>query len=64
MRGISDLFFYGGIRQWQEDAAELTWFFHWSPREAWRLTMTEIIWWKAQSERISELMEGDNVREF
>jgi hypothetical protein len=32
--------------------AQLTWFFHWSPRDAWGLTGTEIMWWVEQANRI------------
>jgi hypothetical protein len=38
-------------RNWRELCADLTFYFHWSPRDVWELTMTEILWWAAQAER-------------
>ncbi|PSY65661.1 hypothetical protein C7B16_10730 [Escherichia sp. 20412-1] len=58
MRTVPDRFFPGRLSHWQAKAAELTWFFHWSPRDAWGLTMSELAWWRAQASRINVLRAG------
>jgi Phage P2 GpE len=33
--------------------ADLAHFFHWSPRDAWDQTGSELVWWAEQSLRIA-----------
>ncbi|EHR8986881.1 GpE family phage tail protein [Escherichia coli] len=47
------------MSDWQDRAAELTWFFHWPPRDAWGLTATEIAWWCDQARRINAIRSGE-----
>lgn len=39
--------------------AEVTWFYHWGPREAGALTWSELKWWHAQAQRILQLQSRE-----
>ncbi|WP_233863480.1 GpE family phage tail protein [Paraburkholderia adhaesiva] len=39
--------------------ADVTWFFHWGPRDAGALTWTELAQWHEQARRIARNMHRD-----
>lgn len=40
---------------WQQLVAQLTWFFHWGPRDAFDLTWRELLWW---NDRANDVMKA------
>ncbi len=42
-----------------EVVAELTKFYGWGPFDAWSLTVTELIWWVEQAQRMSQRIKEE-----
>src|SRR5260364_19811 len=55
--GFFGTFQRGCPRNLGDAVAELTKFYGWGPRTAWSLTVSELIWWFEQAQRMSQSKE-------
>lgn len=49
---IYKVFGIQSLGEWQQLAAEATYFYKWGPHEAWSLTKSRLLWWVDNANRI------------
>lgn len=52
-RVLNGFFGARSVREWQQLAAKVTYFYRWGPHEAWSLTKSRLLWWIENVNRIT-----------